>query len=533
MPFVHRIRHCRPWLVSLTIAAAGCGGDDGGTTPNPDPPSVSSVTLSVTNDTILVSSTLRLIATLRDSAGNELGGRAITWATSDPSLASVSTSGDVSALALGTVTIGATSEGKTASAVLTLAPLVTVSRRLPTAFAGDTTLLTATLTDANGEPLAGAVAEWTSSDEGVATVTPQGVVTAGSTGTATITATSSGGRGSADMVVLEYSPRANREIAYVRNALGSHGFSIDELRALQPDGSGSQPISPPDEYVSQFHWSPTGDQVAVIYVSTNDIGKTGLYVLNADGTGERPVAANGGAYPRWSPDGQRIAFRTHGPARIWTVNADGTDPLELTSLTGDQIDPEWSPDGRQIGFRRQDTFCDELWLMDADGTHEREVDLPVGMCNLAWSPDGKLIAFASPSADGQRAGIWLVNSDGSDPRPFTPNCSATGVCGGDRDYFGPKWSPDGEHLAYMSAGIAGDLPSVHVSDLDRTDVIEFAVGNPLEASVDWSPDGTRLVFPSRKEASPQWPSIVVSEANGTGQVTISGDENAGEPAWRR
>jgi Tol biopolymer transport system component len=532
MSYEHRLRQCGLWLASLTIAAAGCGGDDGRTTPNPDPPPVSSLTLSVTNDTMLVQSTLRLIATPLDSAGNELSGRAVAWSTSDPSLASVSTSGDVTALALGTVTIGATSEGKTASAVLTLAPVITVSRRLPTALAGDTTLLVAALTDANGQPLAGAVDQWTSSDEAVATVTPQGVVTGGSAGTATITATSSGGRGSADLVVLEYSPRTNREVGYLRGVLGSQGF-IDELRTAQLDGSGSQPITVTDEWVSQFDWSPDGNRVAVIYVSSNGVGKRGLHVLNADGSGEHLVAANAGAYPRWSPDGQRIAFRTPGPARIWTVNADGTDAQELTSLPGDQLDPEWSPDGRQIGFRRQDTFCEELWLMDADGTDQRQVDLSAGMCNLAWSPDGKLIAFASPSADGERAGIWLVNSDGSDPRPFTPNCSAAGECGGDRDYFGPQWSPDGGRLAYVSTGVAGGLPFVHVSDLARTDVIEFAAGNPLEASVDWSPDGTRLVFASRKEISPAWPSIVVSEANGTGQLTITGDENAGEPAWRR
>jgi hypothetical protein len=68
MPYEHRVRQCGLWLASLTIAAAGCGGDDGRTTPNPDPPPVSSLTLSVTNDTILVQSTLRLIATPLDSA---------------------------------------------------------------------------------------------------------------------------------------------------------------------------------------------------------------------------------------------------------------------------------------------------------------------------------------------------------------------------------------------------------------------------------------------------------------------------------
>lgn len=57
-------------------------------------------------------------------------------------------------------------------------------------------------------------------------------------------------------------------------------------------------------------------------------------------------------HPRWSPDGSLIAFSSNRTGRyeIWTVNADGTDPRQITDGPGDKIWPVWSPDGSRILF---------------------------------------------------------------------------------------------------------------------------------------------------------------------------------------
>ena len=68
-------------------------------------------------------------ATTKDASGNVLTGRTIVWTTSDPAVASVDGAGLVTALKAGTVTVTATSEGKTGSASLTVAAPTHAPRR--------------------------------------------------------------------------------------------------------------------------------------------------------------------------------------------------------------------------------------------------------------------------------------------------------------------------------------------------------------------------------------------------------------------
>jgi Tol biopolymer transport system component len=530
----HRMRKAG-LVILVALGLAACGGGDR-IDPNPDPAAVpvSSVTLSVEQDAVVVLTTLQLVATPRDGAGQALTGRTITWSSSDPALATVSASGQVTALRVGAVTITAASEGKTASALLSLVPLITVGRRLPTEFVGDTTLLRATLTDANGGVLSGTVT-WRSSDETVATVTAHGVVTGASAGHATISAAADGAMGSAELVVLPHTSRTDREIGYLRTTIGPNATSLDELFLMQPDGSGAHRVSPEGQFVNEFEWSPAGDRIAAIYLEYNGQGKSGLYLLNPDRSGEQFVAALTG-HARWSPDGERLALASGSPAHLYTVNRDGTSLRQITFTGGDQLAPEWSPDGRQIAYRQQTIFCNELWIVDADGANQHQIPVPSGMCNLAWSPDGKRIAFWSPNRGAvQTSGIWLVNSDGSDVRPLTPNCSVDGVCGGDRFYRYPVWSPDGHRLAFGSTGVVGYPSSLHLVEADGSNALEVATGPCCtETVVDaaWSPSGARLAFTSRKEAPFFYASIVVASAAGADTVTISAAESVRMPRWR-
>ena len=183
---------------SATITATS-EGKSGTATITVNPVPVASVAVAPASATIVVGATQQLTATPLDSAGNPLTGRTVTWTSSDPTVAPVSGSGLVTGVAVGSVTITATSEGKSGTASITVNPppvaTVTVSPASASIRVGSTVQLTATLKDANGNVLTGRTVTWTSSNTKAATVNASGLVTALATGSATITATSEGKNG--------------------------------------------------------------------------------------------------------------------------------------------------------------------------------------------------------------------------------------------------------------------------------------------------------------------------------------------------
>jgi uncharacterized protein YjdB len=168
---------------------------------------VASVVVTPASASIQVGGTVQLSASARDANGNALEGRPIAWTSSDDAVASVSSSGLVTAKVAGSATITATSEGKsgTASVTVTNVPVatVTVTPATSTLQIGGTVQLTATLRDAGGNALTGRTTTWTSSNTTAATVSATGLVTARAAGTATITATSEGKSGTASVTVSQ------------------------------------------------------------------------------------------------------------------------------------------------------------------------------------------------------------------------------------------------------------------------------------------------------------------------------------------
>ena len=165
---------------------------------------VASVAVSPTSATVAVGGTQQLTATPLDANGNPLSGRAITWASGAPGVATVDANGLVTAVAAGSVTITATSETKSGnSAITVLVPVasVSVSPASATVSLGNTAQLTATALDANGTPISGWPVAWTSGNAAVATVSASGLVTSVAGGSATITATSEGKSGSSAITV--------------------------------------------------------------------------------------------------------------------------------------------------------------------------------------------------------------------------------------------------------------------------------------------------------------------------------------------
>ena len=181
---------------TITATSEGVSDDVALTVTVPPPAPVDTVLLSAPDSSLIVFDTVQVTAELRDADGNVLTGRTITWSSSDTDVLTVSNTGEVAAAGVGSATVTATSEGKSAAILFTIAPapVASVLAELgdSSLVVGATTQGTTTLRDARNNVLTGRVVTWASSDEAIATVSGAGLVTAVAAGSATITATSEG-----------------------------------------------------------------------------------------------------------------------------------------------------------------------------------------------------------------------------------------------------------------------------------------------------------------------------------------------------
>jgi uncharacterized protein YjdB len=158
---------------------------------------VATVTVTLPRPLVRVGESMTATAVPRDSAGNALTGRTVTWSTTSPAVATVSSAGVVSTVTAGTTTITATSEGRAGTAALqvTLRPVASIQVNF--ASAADS-ILTRTRTtqasvvqrDSAGNVLTGRAVTWSVAPTTVATIGTGGLVTGVAVGGASVIARS-------------------------------------------------------------------------------------------------------------------------------------------------------------------------------------------------------------------------------------------------------------------------------------------------------------------------------------------------------
>jgi Tol biopolymer transport system component len=232
--------------------------------------------------------------------------------------------------------------------------------------------------------------------------------------------------------------------------------------------------------------------------------------------------------PSWSPDGARIAFDVNsddephpkgGNFDIYVANADGTDPIRLTSEKVDH-NPVWSPDGEKIAYVHGWDLQSQIWVMNADGSDPHPLTYEKGPNYLpSWSPDGTKIAFVS--FDGTKSDIYVMNADGSDVRRLTDDPAHEDQ---------PAWSPDGRQIAFTSEG-AGD-PGIYVMSADGGVVSQLLHdADPANLGLAWSPDGTKMALVSIRGPDYDRTLFVLDVA--TGELTPIGEPGAFYgPSWQ-
>ncbi len=282
-------------------------------------------------------------------------------------------------------------------------------------------------------------------------------------------------------------------------------------------------------------WSPDGKRLAYTtrdlqppYEVVHSDGE--LWVLEVDtGMRHRLLADVHALLPDWSPTGHRIAFAApvEGWLTLWTVVPDGTGPRQL--LEREAWSPRWSADGSQLYFlaSRGDTTTLHRVAVDpetgeATGEEQALLALPAGRgVDLHRSADGKrwVLTAVHDSTHLHRVDL--------DPASGQAVGAPRAITSGSQRYENPAISPDGEQLAFTSAG---QFENLFLADLDGGGIRPLGTGETYTRGPCWSPDGETLAFfGSRKGRNGIW----TVDADGGSLRRLSGDQPADPwlPLW--
>jgi uncharacterized protein YjdB len=266
--------------IGSTQITAASASKVGAATVNVMPPAVATLQLTPSSANLLVGDVLQLSATPRDADGNALTGRTITWSSSNPSVAAVSSSGSVSGIGQGNVTITAMSEGISATSAIGVSPLtpdtVVVAPGSASIQPHQTAQLRATVRDSRGQTMSVAVS-WASEDPTLASVSSAGLVTGVAKGATTVTA-SAGNKKTKVKVTVAQAPAASVSIS--PSSLSLTQGNTSQLSATVKDGDGNVLTG------SIISW--TSDNTAVATVSSS-----GLVTARAGGNANVTAATGG------------------------------------------------------------------------------------------------------------------------------------------------------------------------------------------------------------------------------------------------
>jgi Tol biopolymer transport system component len=171
-----------------------------------------------------------------------------------------------------------------------------------------------------------------------------------------------------------------------------------------------------------------------------------LVVIDSDGSNERTVRTPRGYDVEsfsWSPDGRQLVLAASPPEdyrlTLFVANADGSSVRELRRTPDHLALPVWSPRGDKIAWDNHDDGYHEIWVMNTDGSDPRKLTPGFRFSDPVWSPDGRRIAY-SDIRWGGGSWIYVMNADGSASKRVIRAESLPSLTPSDPAGGNPQWS---------------------------------------------------------------------------------------------
>jgi len=290
-----------------------------------------------------------------------------------------------------------------------------------------------------------------------------------------------------------------------------------------PEWSRATHLQLTDQSGTEFFPSLAPDGRSFVYASQSN-GNLDLFLLRVGGKNPTLLTKDSPAddtQPAFSPDGERIAFRSdREPSGIYVMEATGEN---LRPVTAGGFHPSWSPDGKEIVYSEagrdspdvRNTDPSKLWIVTVETGAKRLLTERDAM-QPAWSPHGLRIAFwFMPPAVG-RSDIATIPRAGGEPLIVTKGAATN---------WNPVWSPDGKYL-YFASDSSGNMNFWRVAiDEDSGKVLSEpeAVVTPSTFSrhLNFSRDGKRMIYVQTNNQS----NIQAAEFD------TNSEKVKGEPFW--